>query len=108
MFIVVVDLTCVLFVFTSPYTDAASFASLAKTIEGVGTFALCCAYCTFSNTNVGTSAYIGAAQFISEKDYLIVADSISTIEARHASWLATELALTPWPGPFDVGSFRFS
>lgn len=70
--------------YTFPYTDALSFANLAKTIEGVG-----------------TSAYIGAAQFISEKDYLIVADSISTIEARHASWLATELTLTPWPGAFD-------
>jgi hypothetical protein len=104
---VVVGLTYPPFFFTSPYTDAASFANLAKTIEGVGKFSLRCACRAFSNTYVGTSAYIGAAQFISEKDYLIVADSISTIEARHASWLATELALTPWPGAFDVGPIRF-
>jgi len=69
-----------------PYTDVNSFLGLAHLIE-----------------NVGTSAYLGAAQYITDKTYLTIAGSILTVEARHQGWQSSAvLKAQPWQGPYDT------
>jgi hypothetical protein len=70
----------------SPYTDPVSFAALSQVIEGVG-----------------TSAYTGAAQYITSKSYLTAAASVLATEARHASWVASAVnKFAGWSGALDV------
>jgi len=72
--------------YTYPYTDVKSFTALSQIFEGVG-----------------TSAYLGAAQFITSKEILETAGSILTTEARQASWVASAVnSDTPWSGAFDI------
>jgi len=71
--------------YSFPYTSVGSFLTLSKMLEGVG-----------------ISAYLGAAQNITNPAYLTAAGSILTVESRHDAYVRSQLALSPFPGPFDT------
>lgn len=72
--------------YSFPYDDPKSFAGLSMLLEGVG-----------------TSAYLGAAKFIENKDYLTAAASVLATEARHATWVASAINKgDPWSGALDT------
>ncbi|WWC72875.1 uncharacterized protein I206_106839 [Kwoniella pini CBS 10737] len=69
-----------------PYTDVKSFVGLTTLIE-----------------NVGVSAYAGAAQYITDKDYLTVAAVILSTEARHQAWESAAIGnANPWGSAYDT------
>ncbi|ORY82523.1 ferritin-like domain-domain-containing protein [Protomyces lactucae-debilis] len=67
------------------YKSVKDFVSLASVLEGVG-----------------VSAYIGAASFIDNSAYLTAAAAIVTVEARHSSFIRSNLGLRPFATPFDT------
>ena len=74
----------------SPVSDVKSFVGLSQVLEGVG-----------------TSAYAGAASFLTSKDALNAAAVILSTEARHAAWVASAVnKQNPWSGAYDVCSAR--
>ncbi len=52
--------------------------------------------------NTGVAAYVGAASCISEPDYIRVAASIATVEARHATYFDALTANVVFPSAYDL------
>ncbi|KAI0696346.1 ferritin-like domain-containing protein [Cytidiella melzeri] len=69
-----------------PYNDPTSFVALSMALE-----------------TVGQSAYMGAAQFLQDKQTLTQAASILAVESRHAAWASSAvLKGSAWDGAFET------
>ncbi|KAI0373539.1 hypothetical protein BV20DRAFT_1033848 [Pilatotrama ljubarskyi] len=69
-----------------PYDSPAAFLALSQALE-----------------SVGDAAYLGAAQFVSDKTVLTAAASILSVEARHAGWVSSSVQKQqPWNGAFEA------
>lgn len=73
------------FDFTDALKDVATMAATARAVE-----------------NVGVSAYLGGANLLSNKELLVAAASILTVEARHQTVLNVLNQGTSIPSPFDI------
>jgi rubrerythrin len=72
------------FDFGATVTDQAKFASTAQVLE-----------------DTGVAAYLGQVKNISQAAILSAAGTITTVEARHASWIRFINGVTPAPRDFD-------
>lgn len=52
--------------------------------------------------NTGVAAYVGAASCLSNPDFIRVAASIATVEARHATYFDLLTANKAFPSPYDL------
>ncbi|KAI0768831.1 ferritin-like domain-containing protein [Trametes elegans] len=72
--------------YSFPHNNPREFAALSVALE-----------------NVGDSAYVGAAQLVTDKSILTAAASILSVEARHAAWVSAPVDKDQgWNGPFDA------
>ncbi|KAF8293677.1 hypothetical protein DL93DRAFT_2122995 [Clavulina sp. PMI_390] len=72
--------------YTFPIMDVTSFVALASVLE-----------------NAGISAYLSAVSYLSDKNYLNVANTIMTTEARHQAWVSGSVQkVQPWSGAEDT------
>ncbi|KZT58560.1 hypothetical protein CALCODRAFT_494865 [Calocera cornea HHB12733] len=76
--------------YSFPYTDPASFVSLATVLEGIG-----------------VAAYTGATQLLTDRSTITSASSILAVEARHQGWLESAVEHgsgwnTAFETPLDV------
>ncbi|KAF5374558.1 hypothetical protein D9757_010164 [Collybiopsis confluens] len=52
---------------------------------------------------VGASAYSGALNLLTDKEFLLATAAILSTEARHSTWIQSKvLQINPWSGPYEV------
>jgi hypothetical protein len=70
----------------SPFTDLQGFTQLSADLEAIG-----------------VTAYLGAAQYITNPSYITAIGSILSTEGRHQAWVSSAVNYDdPWSGPYDT------